>query len=147
LERVLVKCSLKTACELAWHSAVFEIGISNLQSDFLRSGSAMSHNSLMGRYLCWCSLPRKVHSAAIVVYFGPLQSDSSTGDYERHSAGARSSEATYLVRFREDSSCDCDFNAPKGCYRVAAIVIADCYSSSLCFKVIEDLQCYLALIF
>ena len=138
---------MKTACELAWHSAEFETGISNLQSDFLRSGSAMSHNSLMGRYLCWCLLPRKVHSAAIAVYFGLLQSDSSTGGYECHSAGAGSSEATYLVRFREDLSCDYGFNAPKGCYRVAAIVIADCYSNSLCFKVIEDLQCYLALIF
>ena len=125
---------MKTACELAWHSAEFETGISNLQSDFLRSGSAMSHNSLMGRYLCWCLLPRKVHSAAIAVYFGLLQSDSSTGGYECHSAGAGSSEATYLVRFREDLSCDYGSNAPKGCYRVAAIVIADCYSSSLCFK-------------
>ena len=125
---------MKTACELAWHSAEFETGISNLQSDFLRSGSAMSHNSLMGRYLCWCLLPRKVHSAAIAVYFGLLQSDSSTGGYECHSAGAGSSEATYLVRFHEDLSCDYGFNAPKGCYRVAAIVIADCYSSSLCFK-------------
>ena len=125
---------MKTACELAWHSAEFEPGISHLQSDFLRSGSAMSHNSLMGRYLCWCLLPRKVHSAAIAVYFGLLQSDSSTGGYECHSAGAGSSEATYLVRFREDLSCDYGFNAPKGCYRVAAIVIADCYSSSLCFK-------------
>ena len=125
---------MKTACELAWHSAEFETGISNLQSDFLRSGSAMSHNSLMGRYLCWCLLPRKVHSAAIAVYFGLLQSDSSTGGYECHSAGAGSNEATYLVRFREDLSCDYGFNAPKGCYRVAAIVIADCYSSSLCFK-------------
>ena len=125
---------MKTACELAWHSAEFETGISNLQSDFLRSGSAMSHNSLMGRYLCWCLLPRKVHSAAIAVYFGLLQSDSSTGGYECHSAGAGSSKATYLVRFREDLSCYYGFNAPNGCYLVAAIVIADCYSSSLCFK-------------
>ena len=93
---------MKTACELAWHSAVFEISISNLQNGFLHSGSAMSHNSLMGRYLCWCSLPRKVHSAAIAVYFGPLQSDSSAGDYERHSAGAGSSEAACLERSRED---------------------------------------------
>jgi hypothetical protein len=147
LEKDLAKYSLKTACELAWHSAVSKIGILNLQNGFPGSSSTRTHNSLMGRYLCWCWLRRKVHSAAIAAYFGPLPSDSSTSDYERYSAGARLSEATYLERFHEDLSCDCGFNALKGCYRVTIIVIADCYSSSLCFKGIEDLQCYLALIF
>lgn len=100
-------CSLKIACELALRSIIFEFGISIQQSGFPRPDfAAMSHNSLVGRYLCFQFL-RIIRSAVIVAGGSKqLQNDSFTNDVAHHSEEAGSNEATCWQLHHEDWSCD-----------------------------------------